>query len=60
MISFFKIIGKKSILLELYHSYAMKIDDVFYPNLFEKISINLLISLENELAPLLYVYNEEK
>lgn len=44
MISYFKIIGKKSILLELQLPQNMKIYNIFYPDLLRKASIDPLIS----------------
>ena len=60
MISLFRIIGKKSILPELQLSQAIKIYKVFYPNLLQKVSINLLIDQINKLILPIIINNKEK
>ncbi len=44
MIGFFEVIRKKDILLELKFSQAVKIHNIFQPNLFQKVSTDPLIN----------------
>ena len=60
MISFFKVIGKKGILPKLQLPQAMKIHNVFHPNLLWKASIDLLTGQINKPALLVIINNEEK
>ena len=60
MISPFEVIKKKSILLKLQLPQAMKIYNVFHPNLLEKASIDPITGQVNKLAPPVIINNEEK
>ena len=60
MISFFKVIRKKSILLKLQLFQAMKIHNFFHPNLLQKTSTNLFIDQVKKLVPPVIINNEEK
>ena len=60
MIGLFDVIRKKSISLELQLPQAMKIHNVFHPNLLQKASTNPLTGQVNEPAPLVIIDNEEE
>ena len=60
MIGCFEVIGKKSISLELQLPQAIKIDNVFHPNLLQKASTDLLTGQVNESAPPVIISNEKK
>ena len=60
IISPFKVIRKKDILLELQLPQAIKIHNVFYPNLLQKVSINLLTGQINKPASSIIINNEEE
>ena len=60
MIGSFEVIEKKSILLEFQLSQAIKIYNVFYPNLFQKASTNPLKGQVNEPASPVIINNKEK
>ena len=60
MIGPFKVIGKKSISLELQLPQAMKIHNIFHPNLLQKTSINPLTGQVNKLVPPVIINNEEE
>ena len=60
MIGFFEVIRKKSILLKLQLSQAMKIYNICYPNLFWKASTDLLTGQVNKPAILVIINNKEE
>lgn len=60
MINPFKVIGKNSILLELQLPQAIKIHNVFHPNLLWKASIDPLIGQVNKPIPSIIINNKEK
>ena len=60
MISPFEVIGKKDISLELQLSQAMKIHNVFHPNLLQKALTDPLIGQVNEPVPPVIINNEEE
>ena len=60
MIGPFDVIGKKSILLKLQLSQAMKIHNVFHLNLLQKASIDPLIDQVNKPAPPVIIDNKEE
>ena len=60
MIGPFEVIGMKNISLELQLPQAMKIHNVFHPNLLRKASLNPLTGQVNEPAPPVIVNNEEE
>ena len=60
MIGPFEVIGKKGISLELQLPQAMKIHNVFHPNLLRKTSTDPLTSQVNEPAPPAIIDNEEE
>ena len=60
MIGPFDIIRKKEILLELQLPQAMKIHNVFHPNLLRKAFTDPLTSQVNEPAPPVIIDNEEE
>ena len=60
MIGPFDVIEKKGILLELQFPQAIKIYNIFHPNLLQKASTDPLISQVNEPALPIIIDNEEK
>ena len=60
MIGLFKVVGKKGISLELQLPQAIKIYNVFYPNLLQKVSLDPLTSQVNEPAPPVIINNKEE
>ena len=60
MIGSFDVIRKKGISLELQLPQAMKIHNVFHPNLLQKASTDLLTGQVNEPAPPIIIDNEEE
>lgn len=60
MIGFFKVIGKKSILLELQLLQAIKIYKIFHINLLSKSLIDLLTSQIDKPAILVIVNNKKR
>ena len=60
MISPFEVIGKKNILLELQLPLAMKIHNVFYPNLLQKTLIDLLIGQINKPTLSIIINNKKE
>lgn len=60
MIGYFKVLRKKCILLKLQFSQAIKIYNVFHPNLLWKSSTNILTDQVNKLTLLMIINNGEK
>ena len=60
MIGPFDVIGKKRISLELQLPQAMKIHNVFYPNLLQKASTDPLTGQVNKSATPVIIDNEEE
>ena len=60
MISLFKVIRKKSILLELQLLQTIKIHNIFYLNLLQKVLIDLLTGQVNKLILPVIINNKEK
>ena len=60
IIGLFEVIEKKNILLKLQFLQAIKIHNIFHPNLLQKALTNLLTSQINKPAPLIIINNEEK
>ena len=58
MIGLFEVIGKKSILLELQLPQAMKIHNIFHPNLLQKASTDLLTGQVNESVSSIIINNK--
>ena len=60
MIDPFDVIGKKGISLELQLPLAIKIHNVFHPNLLQKASTDPLTGQVNEPAPPVIIDNEDE
>lgn len=60
MIGFFEVIGQKKILLKLQFLQAMKIYNVFHPNLLKESLTDMLIDQINELLILIITNNRNK
>lgn len=59
ILGFFKIIKNKSIFIELQLLQSMKIYNVFYPNLFQKVLKDALTNQINELPPPIIINNKK-
>lgn len=59
MLSFFKVIGNKSVFFELKVLQWMKIYNVFYLNLLSKVFINPLTNQFNKFLPLIIINNKK-
>ena len=60
MLGFFKVIGNKSVFVELQLPQSMKIHNVFHPHLLQKVSTDPLTNQVNEPLPSVIINNKEK
>lgn len=60
MFNFFEIIRNKSVFVKLHLPQSMKIHNVFYLNLFQKVSLNPLTNQINKLTTLVIINSKKK